>query len=204
MSGGLDRLAAAIAGCRLCIEQPKGAPLPHAPRPVARLSATAKLAVCGQAPGTRVHATGLPFNDPSGDRLRAWMGIGRDTFYDDARIAIVPMGLCFPGQDARGADLPPRPECAAHWHDRIFAAMPRIELVLAVGQYAQRYHLGPSRRSVSETVADWRALVARPVRPAVWPLPHPSWRNTGWLKCHPWFEAEVLPALRAEVSRLVP
>lgn len=200
---GLDGLAAGIAACRICRERPAGRPLPHDPRPVVRLSATARLCVCGQAPGTRVHATGLPFNDRSGDRLRDWMGVGREAFYDTRRIAIVPMGFCFPGQDATGGDLPPRPECCAHWHDRVFAAMPQLELVLAIGQYAQRYHLaGAGQGRLGDTVAAWREHLARPGRPRVLPLPHPSWRNTGWLKRHPWFEAEVVPALRAEVRRL--
>lgn len=198
----LQRLVAAIGACRLCVEAPAGPPLLHEPRPVAWLSSTARLAVCGQAPGTRVHATGIPFNDPSGDRLRDWMGIGRETFYDTSRIAIVPMGFCFPGQDARGADLPPRQECRAVWHDRVFAAMPQLELVLAIGQYAQAYHLGRGRASLTETVRTWRAVWESERRPRVLPLPHPSWRNTGWLKRNPWFEAEVLPVLRAEVRRL--
>lgn len=169
-----------------------------------RLSPTARLCISGQAPGTRVHDTGLPFNDPSGDRLRAWMGISRDTFYDAERIAIVPMGFCFPGQDARRADLPPRAECRAAWHDRIFAAMPQIELVLAIGHYAQTYHLGPARRrSLTDTVAAWREILDRPAYPRILPLPHPSWRNTGWLKRNPWFERDVLPALREEVRQLI-
>lgn len=198
----LQQLVEAIRACRLCVEAPAGPPLPHEPRPVTRLSSTARLAVCGQAPGTRVHATGIPFNDPSGDRLRDWMGIGRETFYDTSRIAVVPMGFCFPGQDARGADMPPRPECRAAWHDRVFAAMPQLELVLAIGQYAQAYHLGRRRTSLTETVRNWRAIWESERRPRVLPLPHPSWRNTGWLKRNPWFEAEVLPVLRAEVARL--
>ncbi len=200
----IDRLSGKIAACRVCVETPLGKPLPHEPRPVAYLSATARLAVCGQAPGTRVHATGIPFNDPSGDRLRDWMGVDRDTFYDTSRIAIVPMGFCFPGLDAKGGDLPPRRECAATWHDRVFAAMPQIELVIAVGQYAQAYHLKAERRgSLTATVAAWREIWERDVAPRVLPLPHPSWRNTAWLKRNPWFEADVLPVLRAEVGRLV-
>ncbi|MCW2307623.1 uracil-DNA glycosylase [Rhodobium gokarnense] len=177
--------------------------MPHEPRPVVRLSRTARLAICGQAPGTRVHATGLPFNDPSGDRLRDWMGIDREVFYDASRLAIVPMGFCFPGQDDKGGDLPPRRECASAWHDRLFAAMPQLELVLAIGQYAQAYHLGPlRRRSMTETVAAWREIMAASSGPAILPLPHPSWRNTGWLKKNQWFEAEILPILKAEVARL--
>ncbi|MCT8971103.1 uracil-DNA glycosylase family protein [Microbaculum marinisediminis] len=199
----IDRLASEIAACRICVDAPRGRPLPHEPRPVAWLSATARLAICGQAPGTRVHATGLPFNDPSGDRLRDWMGIGREAFYDRARIAIIPMGFCFPGLDANGGDLPPRRECAATWHDRIFAAMPQIELIVAIGQYAQAYHLGAARRrSLTETVAAWREIWDGQASPRVLALPHPSWRNTAWLKRNPWFESDVVPVLRAEVARL--
>jgi len=196
-------LARDIAACRICLDHPRAAPLPHEPRPVLHVSTTARLVICGQAPGTRVHATGIPFNDPSGDRLRAWMGIGRDIFYDESRLAIVPMGFCFPGLDERGGDLPPRRECMAAWHDRVFAAMPQVELVLAIGQYAQAYHLGPARRkSLTETVRAWREIWDEPHLPRILPLPHPSWRNTAWLKKNPWYEAEVLPVLRAEVRRL--
>lgn len=146
----------------------------------------------------------MPFNDPSGDRLRDWLGLGRDVFYDATRVAIVPMGFCFPGQDARGADLPPRRECAPAWRQAVMARLPSVELVLAVGQYAQAWHLGARRRaSLTETVAAWRELIAAPGRPAVMPLPHPSWRNNAWLKRNPWFAAELLPALRTEVRRLV-
>jgi len=197
----VDVLAARIRACVHC-----AAALPHAPRPVLRVSATARLLVASQAPGNLVNQTGIPFNDPSGERLRDWMGVDRDTFYDVARIAIAPMGFCFPGNDAAGGDLPPRPECRALWHDALFAAMPRVETVLAIGRYAQDYHfrrLGhalPKTASVSQTVARWREFQG--ARPLIFPLPHPSWRNTGWLKKNPWFEAEVLPALRAEVKRL--
>ena len=134
---------APIRACRICRERPLGAPLPHEPRPVLRVSPTATVCIVGQAPGTRVHASGMPFTDPSGDRLRAWLGLDADTFYDVGRIAIVPMGFCFPGQDARGADLPPRRECAPAWRAELFAALPQIELVLAVGSYAHAWHLGP-------------------------------------------------------------
>ncbi len=172
-----------------------------------RISRTARLLVAGQAPGVRVHRSGLPFDDPSGERLRGWMGIGREIFYDASLIAIVPMGFCFPGLDAAGADLPPRRECATRWHDALFAAAPAIETVLAIGGHAQAYHfrrLGHARRkaeTVSETVWRWREL--RETRPRVFPLPHPSWRNSGWLKRNPWFETELLPDLRAEVERLI-
>jgi len=200
----LTRLGEEIAACRICVEAPRKAPLPHTPRPVVRLSSTARIAICGQAPGTRVHASGVPFDDPSGDRLRDWMGIDRDMFYDTARLAIVPMGFCFPGLDAKGGDLPPRRECGATWHDQVFAAMPQLELILVIGQYAQAYHLGARRKkTLTATVAAWREIWDAPGACRHLPLPHPSWRNTAWLKRNPWFEADVLPVLRGEVQRLM-
>lgn len=200
----LDRLAAAIRACTLCRDAPRGRPLPHEPRPVANLSATARILVAGQAPGTKVHASGLPFDDASGDRLRAWMGLDVATFYDTTRLAFLPMGFCFPGQDAAGGDLPPRRECAPRWRAAAIAAMPQVELVLAIGAHAQAWHLGSlARRSMTETVADWRTVMAATARPTVVPLPHPSWRNTGWIRRHPWFEAELLPVLKAEIAARV-
>ncbi len=188
----LATLLARIRACRIC-----EAELPHGVRPVLRASATARLCIVGQAPGIRVHDSGIPFNDPSGERLRDWMGVDRDTFYDETRIAIVPMGFCFPGYDASGADKPPRRECAAHWRAALFAQLPRFPLTLAIGGYAQRWHLGEAaKRNVSETVLAWRDY-----RPAVIPLPHPSWRNNAWLKKNPWFEHDLLPYLRARVRR---
>lgn len=181
--------------------------LPHEPRPVLRVSPTARLLLASQAPGNLVNQTGVPFNDPSGDRLRDWMGVDRETFYDVSRIAIVPMGFCFPGYDAAGGDLPPRRECRPRWHDALFETLPQIETVVAIGRFAQDYHFArlghelPKGASVSEIVARWREF--QNAKPLVFPLPHPSWRNIGWLKRNPWFEAEVLPALRAEVARLV-
>lgn len=190
---GLDDLLAQIRGCRECAPH-----LAHIPRPVIQASASVRLAIAGQAPGTRVHATGLPFNDASGDRLRQWMGIGRETFYDATKIATVPMGFCFPGLDAKGGDLPPRRECAPLWRDRVFAQLPKLELILLVGQYAQRWHLGQRRKkNLTETVRAWRSYL-----PQMLPLPHPSWRNTGWLKKNPWFEAECLPELQRRVAAL--
>lgn len=181
--------------------------MPHAPRPVLQVSSKARLCICGQAPGTRVHQSGRPFTDPSGDRLRSWMGIGEDVFYDPDRLTIVPMGFCFPGLDAKGGDLPPRKECRDLWHDRLFAQLPQIELVLVIGLYAQAYHLGAARRkSLTDTVADWRVFFEASGgrdKPAVIPLPHPSWRNNAWLKRNPWFESDLLPVLRAEVARLI-
>ena len=204
MADDLTRLVGEIRACRRCVVSPDGAPLPHEPRPVLRVSTTARVAVCGQAPGTRVHASGIPFSDPSGDRLRAWMGVSGDEFYDVSRIAIIPMGFCFPGLDTKGSDLPPRRECAPLWRDRLFARLPHLELMLLVGSYAQAWHL-PERKAarMTDTVAAWRDILEKEARPARWPLPHPSWRNSGWLKAHPWFEAEVLPRLRGEVRKLI-
>jgi uracil-DNA glycosylase len=171
---------------------------------VLRPSATARLCICSQAPGTRVHASGTPFTDPSGDRLRAWLGVSSAEFYDQRRVAIVPMGFCFPGQDASGGDLPPRRECAPAWHGRLFAAMPQLELVLLVGRYAQRWHLADAGKgSMTDVVRRWRGLLDGPGRPRYAPLPHPSWRNNAWLTANPWFEADLLPVLRREVRRLL-
>jgi uracil-DNA glycosylase len=194
MADPLDQLLEEIRGCRICA----GA-LPLGPRPVLRARRSARLLIVGQAPGTRVHETGIPFNDPSGDRLRRWMDVDRETFYDAARIAIVPMGFCYPGVDSRGGDRPPRPECAPEWHPRIWALLEHIELTLLVGAYAQRRYLATRRRTtLTETVRAWRDYL-----PDYLPLPHPSWRNTGWLKRNPWFEKEVVPTLRARVRALL-
>lgn len=202
---GLDELLATISRCRLCIEAPNGRPLPHEPRPVLRADPRARIAVAGQAPGTRVHVSGIPFTDPSGVRLRSWMGIGEAEFYDASRIAIVPMGFCFPGLDASGADLPPRRECAPAWRDGVMAHLPRLELLLMVGRHAMAWHL-PDRRgeTVGALVKDWRAIVEAPrPGPALFPLPHPSWRNSAWLKRNPWFEQEAVPDLRHRISHLL-
>jgi uracil-DNA glycosylase len=205
VASSLDRLLTQIRACRICVEQPDGVPLAHEPRPVLRVSRTARLAVVGQAPGTRVHASGVPFSDPSGERLRAWMGVAPEVFYDVRRVAIVPMGFCYPGQDANGADLPPRPECARRWRTRLFEHLSQIELMLLVGGYAQRWHLGAdAKRGVTATVESWRSVLERAdARPRCLPLPHPSWRNNAWLRRHPWFEAELVPRLRREVQRLI-
>ena len=198
-----EGFARQVRGCRLCLQQPQGLPLPHEPRPVFQLAPTARLLIASQAPGTRVHASGRPFTDASGDRLRDWLGIGPDIFYDESRVAIVPMGLCFPGQDGRGADLPPRRECAPHWRDRLMQRLDAVALVLAIGMYAQSWHLGPFRKaSLTETVRAWREPYEA-LSPAVIPLPHPSWRNNGWIRREPWFEQELLPVVRAHVARLV-
>nr|CAD6414033.1 uracil-DNA glycosylase [Rhizobium sp. Q54] len=203
---GLEELRSAIASCRLCLDAPARGPvdrLPHEPRPVVVLSRKARILIAGQAPGLRVHESGLPFNDASGDRLRAWLGVGREEFYDPDRFAIVPMGFCFPGYDEKGSDLPPRRECAPLWRRAVIEAMPQIELVLAIGQYAQAWHLGTRRsKGMTETVRNWRDYLLANRGPRILPLPHPSWRNTGWLKRNPWFEADVLPVLKRHVEIL--
>lgn len=200
----LERMLAAIRSCRYCIETPQGKPLPHGPRPVLRASTTARLAICSQAPGTLVHASGTPFTDRSGDRLRDWLAVTPQEFYDERRVAIVPMGFCFPGQDAKGADLPPRRECAPLWREKLFAMLPQIELLLAVGSYAHAWHLGEnSGATLTAAIRNWRSYLRSNNRPRVLPLPHPSWRNNAWLKDNPWFEAELLPVLRREVRKLL-
>jgi uracil-DNA glycosylase len=205
MSAELDSFTAKVRACRICVEHPLGRPLPHEPRPVLRPSSSARILLASQAPGTKVHITGMPFTDASGDRLRSWLGVTSEEFYDTEKFAIVPMGFCFPGQDAKGADLPPRRECAPAWRAPLMALMPRIDLVLKIGIFAQSWHMGASRRSsLTETVKDWRAIWEAPAAPKVLPLPHPSWRNSGWLKQNPWFEMDLLPFLRSEIRyRLV-
>lgn len=194
----LKDLLAEVRACRLC-----EAHLPLGPNPVLCASATARLLIVGQAPGTRVHATGIPWNDPSGDRLRQWLAIGREAFYDESRIAIVPMGFCYPGKGKSG-DLPPRPECAPQWHGSLLEAMPDLELVLLVGQYAQQHYLaapgepGKSRETLTARVSRWRDF-----GPRYFPLPHPSPRNTLWLRRNPWFEQETVPDLRRRVGALL-
>jgi len=190
----LDTLLQQVRACRLCETH-----LPLGPRPVVQISATARVLLIGQAPGTKVHASGRPFTDPSGDRLRDWMGIDKDTFYDANRLCIMPMGFCYPGTLPRGGDAPPRPECAPEWHDRLRAQMPAVELTLLVGQYSQRRYLkGRAAKTLTETVRRFRD-----VSPALLPLPHPSWRNTAWMKKNPWFEEEVVPHLRARMADLL-
>ncbi len=167
-----------------------------------RVASTAKLAVFGQAPGVRVHQSGVPFTDPSGVRLRQWMGVTDEEFYDVTRVSIIPMGFCFPGYSSKDADLPPRQECAAKWRATLLKELPQFEVVLLVGGYAHAWHLGERcGASLSDTVADWRSITMRKCQPRYWPLPHPSWRNNGWLKQRPWFEADLLPALRKDIRR---
>lgn len=188
----LDTLLTAVRSCRACESH-----LPFGPRPVLRAGEAARILIVGQAPGVRVHTTGIPWDDPSGERLRAWMGVDKALFYDESRIAIIPMGYCYPGRGADG-DLPPRRECAALWLDQLLARLPQIELTLLVGQYAQRHFLGSHRKpSLTETTRAWREYA-----PHFIPLPHPSPRNQPWFKQHPWFEKDALPALQARIDAL--
>jgi uracil-DNA glycosylase len=181
-----------VRACTLCAEH-----LPLGPRPVFQVHESARILIAGQAPGKRVHETGIPFNDPSGDRLRAWLGISRETFYDPRQVAILPMGFCFPGTGQSG-DLPPRPECALAWRAALLSYLKNLQFTLVLGQYAQAYHLPNERASLTETVRAWRKSW-----PDIVPLPHPSPRNNLWLKRNPWFEEELIPALRARVSEVL-
>ena len=179
-----------IQACRLCAGRFAATATAHAPRPVPWFAPTARLLIAGQAPGARVHASGRPFTDASGDRLRDWTGLSEAEFYDRSRVAIVPMAFCFPGYDAKGADLPPPPLCARTWRGPVLAALPQVRVTLLVGGAAMRWHLSPG--PVADRVADWRSHAAK----GLWPLPHPSWRNTGWLRKNPWFESDLVPELR--------
>ncbi|MEO8346150.1 MAG: uracil-DNA glycosylase family protein [Betaproteobacteria bacterium] len=188
----LEGLLAAVRQCRVCEQH-----LPLGPRPVLRAGETARILVVGQAPGARVHATGTPWDDPSGARLRTWMGVDTHRFYDESQIAIIPMGYCYPGRGSSG-DLPPRRECASLWLDHLLDKLPRIELTLLIGLHAQRHFLGSRRRrSLTETTKAWREFA-----PKYLPLPHPSPRNTPWFKRNPWFEHELLPVLRERIESL--
>lgn len=189
-------LSEQITECRLCTGRFAATATAHMPRPVAWFRPSARLLIVGQAPGARVHDSGKPFDDASGQRLRDWMGLTPEEFYDRQKIAIVPMAFCFPGYDAKGSDLPPPPLCAATWRKRVMDSLsPRLTLL--VGGHAQRWHLG-TKASVSDTVRGWRDHA-----PDVFPLPHPSWRNTGWLKRNDWFADELLPALRTRVHEVL-
>jgi uracil-DNA glycosylase len=190
----LDEAIAAARACTICARE-----LPLGPRPVLLVRATSRLLIVSQAPGTRVHETGLPFNDRSGDRLRAWLGVDRETFYDHPRLGIMPVGMCYPGVDAKGGDKPPMKICAPTWHPRIRPLLTEVRLTLLVGSYAQAYYLRDRRRnSMTETIAAWRDYL-----PDFLPLPHPSWRNTAWLKRNPWFERDVIPILQRRVRALL-
>ena len=183
-----------IAACRACAGE-----LPHEPRPVVRVSSNTRLLICGQAPGNRVHQSGLPFTDPSGDRLRTWMGVDYERFYADSRIGVAAMAFCFPGTNPKGGDYPPPRRCAELWRPALLRQLPNVELTLLVGSYAQAWALGArAKASMTETVAAWTDYV-----PNFLPMPHPSWRNTAWLKRNPWFEDEVAPYLRERVAEIL-
>jgi uracil-DNA glycosylase len=192
-----DHLTQEITRCRLCSDRFAATQTAHSPRPVLWAGSGARLLIAGQAPGMRVHRSGKPFTDPSGNRLRQWMGVDEHVFYDREWVAIVPMAFCFPGYDAKGTDLPPPPICARTWRGRVLEMLPKIELTLLIGGYAHGWHL-PGKATVTARVAAWRDHA-----PRVIPLPHPSWRNTAWMKRNPWFEAELLPALRARVLEVL-
>ncbi len=190
----LEEFLIKVRSCQLCESH-----LPFDPRPVIQAASTARLLIIGQAPGTRVHQTGIPFNDPSGDRLRKWLGIDRNLFYDKTKIAIMPMGLCYPGKNPKGGDLPPRPECAPLWHQKIRSYLPDIKLTLLVGRYSQIYYLGDkAKKSGTETIYSWREYL-----PDFLPLPHPSWRNNTWLLKNVWFEKEILPFLCNQIQSIL-
>jgi len=182
-----------VRQCTLCSPH-----LPEGPRPVLQIDPEARILIAGQAPGRRVHETGLPFNDPSGDRLREWMGVDRETFYNPKKFAIIPMGFCYPGTGKSG-DLPPRPECAETWRQQLLDTLPNLELSLLIGQYAQKWHLKtPNKVTLTETVKNWQQYW-----PEQLPLPHPSPRNNIWLKKNPWFEKEILPDLKKKIKALL-
>jgi uracil-DNA glycosylase len=190
----LDSTLAEIAACRACAGE-----LAHEPRPVVRVFAQTQLLISGQAPGRRVHESGLPFDDRSGDRLRDWLGVDRETFYGDPRIGVAAMAFCFPGTSPKGGDYPPPPRCATLWRARLLQRLPKVQLTLLVGGYAQRWRLPDTqKRPMTDTVARWREHL-----PDLIPLPHPSWRNTAWLRRNPWFEDEVVPYLRARVAAIL-
>ena len=185
-------LLAEVRGCTIC-----AAHLPLGPRPVLQLHPSARILIASQAPGRKVHDTGVPYNDVSGDRLRAWLGLSREVFYDARQVAIVPMGMCYPGTGQSG-DLPPRPECAPAWRERLLERLAKLQLTLVIGRYAQVWHLPNPQATLTQVVEGWRATWPRVV-----PMPHPSPRNIGWLKRHPWFEAELLPRLRERIAHLL-
>ncbi len=187
-----DQLLHDVRACTLCADV-----LPHHPRPVVQLQASAKILIAGQAPGRIVHETGIPFDDKSGDRLRDWMGVSRETFYDSAKVAILPMGFCFPGTGKSG-DLPPRPECAPAWREQLLAQLTQLEVTLVIGAYAQAYHIGKSGKNLTQLVKSWETYW-----PCLVPLPHPSPRNNIWLKRNPWFTEDLLPRLKTRISQVL-
>ena len=190
----LARLLRDVRGCQVCL-----ATLPFGPRPVLQVASTARLLIIGQAPGSKAHWSGIPWNDASGDRLRAWLNLNRSVFYDASKVAILPMGLCYPGAGENGADKPPRPECAPLWHERLLRHLPDIHLTILLGQYAQRYYLTSRRKgSLTETVYAFSEYT-----PEFFPLPHPSWRSAVWMRKHPWFAKTVVPELRKAVRKLI-
>lgn len=188
MPGCLEALVREVRRCTLCTDH-----LPLGPRPVLQAHTSARILVAGQAPGIRVHESGIPFNDPSGNRLREWMGISSEVFYDQTRIALLPMGFCYPGTGKSG-DLPPRPECAEHWRQPLLGHLPNIRLTLVIGQYAHNWHLPDRHKTLTDSVRAWQEYL-----PAIFPLPHPSPRNNIWLKKNPWFSEELLPMLAHSV-----
>lgn len=199
MTRALKTLQANITKCTLCAERFAATKTAHSPRPVAWLSSTAPILIAGQAPGARVHESGRPFTDPSGDRLRDWLGVDDATFYDQTKFAILPMAFCFPGYNDKGADLPPPTICAKTWRDDAMEQMPQIKLILLVGGYAQKWHLPDTKKqTLTRRIENWQDHA-----PSIFPLPHPSWRNTGWLKKNLWFETDLLPVLRAKVATLL-
>lgn len=181
-----------VRHCQLCAGN-----LPNPPRPVVRAAVGARLLIIGQAPGTRVHASGVPWDDPSGDRLRSWLSVTRDVFYDEGQVAIIPMGFCYPGK-GRSGDLPPRRECAPRWHAELLACLPNIQLTLLIGRYAQQYYLADRRRTLTDTVKNWRDYL-----PRYFTLPHPSPRNYSWFGRNPWFETDALPELQSLTKPLL-
>ena len=193
-SSDLEAVLADIRACRACLGL-----LPHTPRPVVMVSTETRLLICGQAPGRRVHESGLPFTDPSGDRLRQWLGVDHETFYADPRIGVAAQAFCYPGTAPKGGDYPPPTRCAELWRSQLLGALPQMELTLLVGGYAQTWALGDrAKRTMTDTVRAWREYA-----PDLLVLPHPSWRNTAWLRKNPWFETEVLPNLRERVQRIL-
>ncbi|MGR3660881.1 MAG: uracil-DNA glycosylase family protein [Paracoccaceae bacterium] len=197
MPNTFECLKSEISACVQCTDRFAATATAHKPRPIVWLENDARILIVGQAPGLRVHKSGRPFSDPSGDRLRDWLGISEDGFYDRNRVAILPMAFCFPGYDAKGADLPPPPICINSWHGKVVQHFSKVSLTVLVGGYAHKWHLN-SKMNVTQTVLSWSDHA-----PKVFPLPHPSWRNSGWLKVDPWFEEKLLPDLRKRVKEVL-